>query len=284
MKKLLLLIPAILILVGCKAVAPAATVNSSLVPSSTEYDFGTIAMEDNEVSTRYELTNTGEEPVTITNMYTSCMCTSAKLHYDGKTSDTVGMPGHGTSDQINITVQPGETTEVEAIYDPNAHGPMGTGLNRRTVILNTNSSSTPEIQLNFISDVVQTRAELPEKETFTFQELEYDYGIVKQSAGIVTKDFEFTYNGDESIEITALPASCACTTASIDKSKLNKGDSAIITVAFDANLHEEPEGKFFKTIAILTEPKIEDTPELKIWAEMDLDLGPEAYKLQEHKD
>lgn len=286
MKKLLLLIPAILILAGCQA-SPITTsiVDSSLVPASTEYDFGMISMEDGEVSTKYKLKNTGEEPITITNMYTSCMCTTAQLEYNGETSNKVGMRGYESSDQVNITIQPGETIEVEATYDPNAHGPMGTGVNRRTVIINTNSSTTPEIMLNFTTEVVKTSAELPAKDTFAFQELEYDYGVVKQSQGIITTDFPFTYNGEEDINISALPASCACVTATIDKSNLSKGDQAIITVAFDANLHEEPEGKFFKTIAIMTDPKIEDTPELKIWAEMDLDLGPEAYKLQEaHND
>ncbi|PIS04682.1 MAG: hypothetical protein COT81_05170 [Candidatus Buchananbacteria bacterium CG10_big_fil_rev_8_21_14_0_10_42_9] len=119
---------------------------------------------------------------------------------------------------------------------------------------------------------------------FEFDEQEYDFGVVKQSGGIVAHDFSFTYNGADPIKVTGVPASCACTSAEIDKSELSPGDSGVITVAFDPNLHEEPQGRFFKTVAILTEPKLEIEPEIKIWAEINLDLGPEAYKLKEHID
>ncbi len=93
------------------------------------------------------------------------------------------------------------------------------------------------------------------------------------------------YNGKEPLVIKGVPTSCACTSAKIDKTSLNPGDTATITVTFDPNLHEEPTGKFFKTVSLLTEPSVKDTPELKIWAEIDLDLGPKAYKLKEkHND
>ena len=64
-----------------------------------------------------------------------------------------------------------------------------------------------------------------------------------------------------------------------------KGDEGFVTVYFDPNLHEEPEGKFFKTVSLLTEPSLEKQPEVKIWAAIDLNLGPEAYKLKAaHED
>jgi len=119
---------------------------------------------------------------------------------------------------------------------------------------------------------------------FEFGETEYDFGIIKQSGDIVQHKFPFIYNGAEVIRVMGVPTSCACTSAEIDKDTLELGDTATITVLFDPNLHAEPEGKFFKSINLLTEPKIEDTPELKIWVEIDLDLGTEAYKLQMHND
>ena len=65
---------------------------------------------------------------------------------------------------------------------------------------------------------------------------------------------------------------------------LAPGEEGILTVEFDPNLHEEPEGKFFKTIAFLTDPVQEERVELRIWAQIDLDLGPDAYKLKGHKE
>jgi len=119
---------------------------------------------------------------------------------------------------------------------------------------------------------------------FEFSETEYDFGTIKQSGGIVQHKFPFTYNGTEAISVTGVPTSCQCTSAEIDKTTLNPGDTATITVSFDPNLHAEPAGRFFKTIKLMTNPAIEDTPELKIWAEIDLDLGADAYKLKSHTD
>ena len=66
---------------------------------------------------------------------------------------------------------------------------------------------------------------------------------------------------------------------------MQPGDTGILTVKFNPNLHAEPEGKFFKTLTLLTEPSIEEMPEVKIWVEIDLDLGPEAFELQsDHVD
>ena len=123
------------------------------------------------------------------------------------------------------------------------------------------------------------------KSQITFEEQSYDFGVIKQSGGKVKHDFVFTYTGETPIKITGVPTSCACTSAKIDKTNLSPGESGTITVVFNPNLHEEPAGKFFKSISLLTEPSLEEMPEIKIWAEIDLDLGPDAYELkQDHED
>ncbi len=117
---------------------------------------------------------------------------------------------------------------------------------------------------------------------FVFEETEFDFGLLKQSGGIVSHDFEFKYLGDQPITVNAVPTSCACATAEISQTQFENGDSGVLSVFFDPNLHEEPEGVFFKTANILTDPELEMQPEVKIWAEIDLDLGPEYYKLLTH--
>lgn len=116
---------------------------------------------------------------------------------------------------------------------------------------------------------------------FVFTETEFDFGTIKQSGGVVTHDFPFTYTGTQPITVTGLPASCACTSGAIDKSELQTGDQGVLTVSFDPNLHAEPDGKFFKTVSVLTDPVVDEAPEVRIWVEIDLDLGPDAYKLKE---
>ena len=114
-----------------------------------------------------------------------------------------------------------------------------------------------------------------------FTETAFDFGTIKQSGGKVSHDFAFTYAGDAPIVITAIPTSCACASAEVDRRELESGDSGVLTVTFNPNLHAEPEGKFYKSVTMLTEPPLSGQPEVKIWAEIDLDLGPEAFELKD---
>lgn len=122
------------------------------------------------------------------------------------------------------------------------------------------------------------------KNEITFKEKEYDFGVVKQSAGLISHDFPFIYEGDIDRSVVGVPTSCGCTTAEIDEDTLKPGQEGVITVTFDPNLHAEPEGKFFKSIELLTEPPLEEVESIKIWLEIDLDLGAAAFKEIEHED
>lgn len=124
-----------------------------------------------------------------------------------------------------------------------------------------------------------------EEELFQFEETEYDFGVIKQSGGIVSHDFAFTYTGDEPIAVTSTPGSCACTTAEISQNEFQPGESGVLTVFFNPNLHAEPEGHFFKSVLIMTDPSITPAPEVRVWQEIDLDWGEEFFELQEqHED
>lgn len=134
----------------------------------------------------------------------------------------------------------------------------------------------------------ETEAPIPApavQSLFQFEEAEYDFGTVKQSGGIVSHDFPFTYVGEEPIAISSTPASCACTTAEISQKNFEPGESGVLTVFFNPNLHEEPRERFFKSVMFVTDPVLTPPPEIKIWLSIDLDLGEEFYELQEeHED
>lgn len=117
--------------------------------------------------------------------------------------------------------------------------------------------------------------------SIVFEEREHDFGVIKQSGGIVQHDFRFTYQGDDPIAIISTPGSCACTTGEVDKKELKKGDSGTLTVFFHPNLHAEPEGRFSKTVSIMTDPPLRPVPEVTVWQEIDLDLGEEAFELSQ---
>ncbi len=120
---------------------------------------------------------------------------------------------------------------------------------------------------------------------FVFEEMEHDFGVIKQSGGKVNYEFKFKYEGEEPIKVVSTPSSCMCTEAEISKKEFKPGDEGVLRVIFNPNLHAEPEGRFFKTASIITEPELEKMPEVKIWVEIDLDLGEEAFELQQpHND
>src|SRR3989344_1839135 len=122
-----------------------------LSATETNYDFGTISMVKGNVSHLFTVTNTGTEPVTISKLYTSCMCTTASIMNGTEKVGPFGMPGHAGIPSINVVLQPSASTQVEAIFDPNAHGPAGVGTISRVVILENNAGSP--LELGFTANV-----------------------------------------------------------------------------------------------------------------------------------
>jgi len=119
---------------------PSAS-STKISAEETSYDFGTISMAAGRVSHIFKIKNSSAEPAKIVKLYTSCMCTEAKLTTANGVKGPFGMPGHMSIPEINVTLTPGEEAAVEAIFDPNAHGPAGVGKMDRVVTLETNSGN-----------------------------------------------------------------------------------------------------------------------------------------------
>ena len=117
------------------------------------WDFGEISMASGDVSHKFILENNGVDPIIITKVQTSCMCTEATLKLQsGKKKGPFGM--HGSS-RINFEVPSGEEVEVEAIFNPNAHGPSGTGPIERSIYIETNSKTKPKVEISFSGMVIK---------------------------------------------------------------------------------------------------------------------------------
>ena len=130
--------------------APQTAYSASVLSALTDaFDFGTINMRDGTVAHSFPATNTGREPVSVSAVYTSCMCTTAVVtDKAGTKSGPYGMPGHA-SPRAEILIGGGETVSVEAIFDPAAHGPSGVGLAERSIYLETDSVENPVVELKF---------------------------------------------------------------------------------------------------------------------------------------
>ncbi len=108
---------------------------------------------------------------------------------------------------------------------------------------------------------------------------EYDFGKIRQSGGAVSKTFTVLNNGSEDVTVDEVLTSCSCTTAEIDKKFLRPKESGILTVVFDPNYHYEDDGRFFRTATIKSNIHGK-APEVKIFVEVDYDLGKNALKFK----
>ncbi len=75
----------------------------------------------------------------------------------------------------------------------------------------------------------------------------YDFGEVKEEDGPVSYTFSFVNTADEAVRITAVNASCGCTTPQWTKELVQPGDSGLITAAY--NPLNRP-GKFNKSLVV----------------------------------
>jgi hypothetical protein len=118
-----------------------------------EYDAGTISMADGLVKNTYEIKNIGQGDLKINKMWTSCMCTTARLKVGDSWSREFSM--HDSSFLWSETIKPGKTAYLEVVFDPNFHGPEGTGPITRAVYVSTNDPENKELEFVLLVNVIE---------------------------------------------------------------------------------------------------------------------------------
>lgn len=130
--------------------SPAVKSESTAAALNAEeafFDFGTVSMKSGTVTHAFRVANDQPQPVTVAKIYTSCMCTTASLVVNGERVGPYGMPGHGPIPRINKTIAPGESAQVEVMFDPAAHGPSGVGPIERLVYLEQPDGNKLSLQI-----------------------------------------------------------------------------------------------------------------------------------------
>ena len=127
------------------------TAGGVLTAAETSFDFGAISMAKGKVTHAFEIVNSSDASVTITKIYTSCMCTEAILAIDGRRRGPFGMPGHGGFvPGIRETLAPGARALVETTFDPAAHGPAGVGAITRAVTVETGRAAPLQLMFSAV--------------------------------------------------------------------------------------------------------------------------------------
>lgn len=120
--------------------------------NSTSHDWQDIAIDAGNVEHTFTITNDGTENLVLSDVVTSCMCTTAQLILGDETSPIFGM--HSNS-SYTLSIPPGNSAELKAVFDPAAHGPDAIGPISRQISLNTNDQSKPEITLTLAANVTR---------------------------------------------------------------------------------------------------------------------------------
>src|SRR3989344_3145671 len=159
MKRIILvLVVALLVLVGfwyAKKVSlkdanvPAAAAGVGFIKSEeTSFNFGEISMAAGKVRHEFKVRNSASEPVKITSIYSSCMCTEATLIKNGNKRGPYGMPGHGFVPKVGETMAPNEEAIISVEFDPAAHGAAGVGPISRVVAIETSDGARVDLEIN----------------------------------------------------------------------------------------------------------------------------------------
>lgn len=100
--------------------------------------------------------------------------------------------------------------------------------------------------------------------SISFDIEEYDFGEIPQFGGVVNTTFQVTNNGNADLEITSISTSCGCASAELNEMVIAPGDSSTLTVIFDPDFHEEPTGRFSRTVFLETNDHNAPEAEVKI--------------------
>lgn len=119
---------------GNTADTSGITATGKLTAPETSFDFGTISMAKGKVYHTFKVRDAQADPVVVTRVVTSCMCTKATLKTGEQSFGPFGMEGMGGSVPIIAAViNNNQEAEVVVEFDPAAHGPAGVGRIDRTV-------------------------------------------------------------------------------------------------------------------------------------------------------
>ena len=91
----------------------------------------------------------------------------------------------------------------------------------------------------------------------TLQPKEYGFGMITKEKGIVKTVFALTNTGTKDVVFEAISTSCGCTSAEVSENVVQPGKTVSLVVSFDPNFHQEPEGRFSRTVFLQTSEGVE---------------------------
>lgn len=141
-----------LILLGQSSSNDLSISSGKAVVVEKDYSFGNVKMSSGNVVKKFIIKNSGSEILKLTNVKTSCHCTTASISIENKKSPSFGMSGF--SSWIG-EVKPGTLAELEVIFDPAFHGPNGVGQINRFISVETSDPKNQKLTFSLNGFVTQ---------------------------------------------------------------------------------------------------------------------------------
>lgn len=113
----------------------------------TSYDMGTIKVSDTKEK-EFTIKNTGTKTLLLSEISSSCGCTSAQIIYKGTLSKAFSM--HSQSDYV-AQIEPNTSANVKVVYMPFTMPVYG--VVERQVFMNTNDPSKPKLEFKIKANV-----------------------------------------------------------------------------------------------------------------------------------
>lgn len=117
-----------------------------------EYEAGTISMAAGNLKYTYEIENKGDGELKISNIKTSCHCTTASLKIGDNESSSFGMDSVFSSWTGKISS--GGKGYLEVTFDPAYHGSSGVGAAVRAIYFATNDPNHKKAEVRLSANVI----------------------------------------------------------------------------------------------------------------------------------
>ncbi len=198
--------------------------------SETLYDFGDVE-QGQIVSHNFDIFNTGDDLLKITNIKTSCGCTVVQP--DKK------------------VLKPGESTTIKVSFDSGKRR----GKQRKHVYVFSNDKKIPELRLSFTANVVipsSGESALSSSPKLKIERTQHNFGTVNEGE-ILDLVLKYQNVGNSLLKINDIRSSCGCAVALLNKKELKPGDEGKIRIEFDTTNRF---GRLTRTVTIFSNDPI----------------------------
>lgn len=217
-----------------------AVAQPSIKVEEETHEFGEI-VEGKLASHEFQISNTGNQPLIISNVQASCGCTSP----------------HWTKEPI----MPGKTGVIKATY--NSNGRPGVFQKTLTVVSNAgNGNKTLHIKGNVVSKAEKVYTEEQKKNSakITIEKSVFKVGKLEVNQKGTARITVFN-KGVDVLEVDNVTSNCNCTSFSINKGSIKSGESAVLEIT----IAPRTKGAFKEEVSISSSDI--NTPSFRVYLE-----------------